>query len=306
MNEETIIGMPPGIGDLHWIMTKMESFKEKNGIKNLKVVMNLDWMTQNNRHCYSIDYLNLIPFVDSAESKEGVMPFEYALAGGSGKPLFENIDGCDYMIEFNSQLEAGVKLKDILPEYDTNFDYPIITHPGPEVWAEGIKQRAGGKIFVIFTASTEGNDIWANKLWGPRDWMEIVQGIYKETGCKPVLVGGKWDLDYARRLCQFDYDKIILNIVGESTVMQLLALLRKASVVVAYQCGVVMMAVQFRVPTVALWSIVNEANPKMKLKRELMRSWVPPWADEVGYMPRGFGDADATPDGVLADIRRYL
>jgi len=78
-NEMTTIGMPPGIGDLHWIMTKLESFKEKNDIQKIKAVMNLDWMTQNNRHTYSLDYLKLIPFIDSAESKPGTMPRPEAL-----------------------------------------------------------------------------------------------------------------------------------------------------------------------------------------------------------------------------------
>ena len=306
MNEETIIGMPPGIGDLHWIMTKLESFKEKNNIEKIKVVMNLDWMTQNNRHTYSLDYLKLIPFIDSAESKAGVMPFEYALAGGSGTPLLKNLDGCDYLIEFNSMLEAGMKLEDILPEYDTNFDYPIIRHPGPDEWAEHIKQSVGGKLAVIFTASTLGNDIWAHKLWIPRDWMELAKKIYNETKCKLVLVGGEWDKDYARRLCQFDHDKIIYNIVGQSSVNQLFALLRIANVVVAYQCGVMMMAIHFRTPAAAFWPIKTKANPVGQFKREFMRSWLPPWAEEVGYHPFGFGDPDATPDGIFASIRRYL
>ena len=120
------------------------------------------------------------------------------------------------------------------------------------------------------------------------------------------MVGGKWDEDYATRLCQFDHKGIILNIVGQTTVMQLFALLQKANIVIAYQCGVMMMAVQFRTPTIAFWPIKTEANPMGQFKREFMRSWTPPWAEEVGYMPRGFGDPDATPDSVLADIRRYL
>ena len=306
MNEETIIGMPPGIGDLHWIMTKLESFKEKNNIEKIKVVMNLDWMTQMNYHHYSLDYLKLIPFIDSAESKAGAMPFEYALAGGSGTPLFKNVGGCDYLIELNSKLEAGIKLKDILPEYDTNFDYPIIKHPGPDEWAEHIKQSIGGKLVILFTASTAGNDIWAHKLWSPNDWMELAKKIYKETKCRLVLVGGKWDKDYAQRLCQFDHDKIILDIVGQSSVNQLFALLRIADVVIAYQCGVMMMSVHFRTPTAAFWPIKSEANSAGQFKREFMRSWLPPWADKIGYHPFAFGDPDATPEGIFESIRRHL
>ena len=36
IEKETTVGMPPGIGDLHWIMTKFESFKERHNIKKVK------------------------------------------------------------------------------------------------------------------------------------------------------------------------------------------------------------------------------------------------------------------------------
>lgn len=306
MSEETIIGMPPGIGDLHWIMTKLESFKEKNNIQKIKAVMNLDWMTQNNYHTYSIDYLGLIPFINSAESKEGKMPFEYALAGGSGQELFKDVDGCDYMIELNSGLESGKKLEDLLPGYDTNFDYPIERPPAAEEWAEDLKQSQGGKFAIIFTASTEGNDIWANKLWCPQDWVKLAQRIHDQTKCKSVVVGGKWDKGYAERICRLDQANVILDIVGQTSITQLFALLRKASIVIAYQCGVMMMAVHFRTPTVAFWPIKTDANPEAQFNRGFMRSWLPPWAEGIGYYPFAFGDPDAVPGAIFEKIRRHL
>lgn len=306
MKEETIIGMPPGIGDLHWIMTKLESFKEKNNIQKIKAVMNLDWMTQHHYHTYSIDYLDLIPFIDSAESKEGVMPFEYALAGGSGQPLFKNVDGCDYIIEFNSRLEVGIKLKDILPEYETNFDYPIEKPPEAEEFATAIKETVGKKLVLLFGGSAEGNEIWARELWTPGHWLELAQKIYSVTQCKPVLVGAEYDKDYGQILAAKDHDKIILDMSGETSVAQLFALLRAADLVVAFQCGVMMMAVQFKTPTAAFWAIKTEANPEGQFSRGFMRSWLPPWAEGIGYHPFAFGDPDATPDGIFESIRRHL
>lgn len=306
MNQVTTIGMPPGIGDLHWIMTKLESFKEKNNIEKLKILVNLSWMTQNNRHTYSLDYLGLIPFVDAAESVEEKIPFEYALAGGSGTTLFTNHGGCDYMIEFNSSLEGGQKLIDILPGYETNFDYPIEKPLEAEAWAEDMKQSQGGKFVVLFTASTEGNDMWANKLWSPRDWVLLAQLIHDQTRCKSVIVGGEWDKSYAERICRLDEANVVLDIVGQTSIAQLFALLRKANAVIAYQCGVMMMAVHFRTPAVAFWPIKTDANPAGQFKREFMRSWLPPWADEVGYKPFAFGDEDATPSGVFEAVRSYL
>ncbi len=306
MSEETIIGMPPGIGDLHWIMTKLESFKEKNNIQKIKAVMNLDWMTQHHYHTYSIDYLKLIPFIDSAESKEGAMPFEYTLAGGSGQPLFKDVDGCDYMIELNSGLEAGTKLEDLLPEYDTNFDYPIERPPEAEEFAAGIKEAVGDKLVLLFAGSAEGNEIWARDLWTPGHWLELARSIYSSTKCKPVLVGAKYDKDYGCILSEIDHDKIIIDMSGGTSIAQLFALLRAADLVISFQCGVMMMAVQFRTPAAAFWAIKTEANPEGQFKRGFMRSWLPPWAEEIGYHPFAFGDPDVTPEGIFEKIRRHL
>jgi len=305
-NEVTTIGMPPGIGDLHWIMSKLESFKEKNGIKKVKAVMNLGETGSKSIHDCSLDYLKLVPLVDEAETITPIIPFEYALAGGSGTPLFKNHGGCDYMIEFNSYLEKGINLKDILPEYETNFDYPIKKPRKSEKFVESLKKSIGGKLVLLFTASVEGNNVWARDLWTPRDWMELARKIYKKTACKPVLIGGRWDRNYADELQVLDVDKIIHDIVGKTSVADLFALIRKASVLVAYQCGVVMMATKFRTPVAGFWPVKSERNPEGVFNRSFTRSWLPPWADEVGFMPFGFGDEDATPDGLFAAIRRYL
>ncbi len=306
VNGVTTIGLPPGIGDLHWIMTKLQSFKEKNNIDKLKIITNLGWLKAQSWHTYSLDYLGLIPFIHSAESVEGSLPFEYALAGGAGTTLYKNHGGCDYMIEFNSQLEAGVPLKDILPEYNTNFDYPIDRPPAAEKWARDLKQSLGGKFIVLFTASTAGNDIWARKLWDPGDWVQLAQRIHQTTNCQSVLVGGSWDKGYAARVLQLDQAHIILDVVGQTTIPQLFALLREANAVIAYQCGVMMMAVHFRTPAVAFWPIKTNANPAGRFKREFMTAWLPPWAKEIGYYPFAYGDPITTPNGVFDAIRRHL
>jgi len=69
VKDEAVIGMPPGIGDLSWIMTKMESFKRENKIKKIKVVMNL-LGGGDGHYGYTLEYLKLLPFIDSAEVAE--------------------------------------------------------------------------------------------------------------------------------------------------------------------------------------------------------------------------------------------
>lgn len=305
-NEVTTIGMPPGIGDLHWIMAKLESFKKINNIKKIKVLMNLGHEENKSFHDCSLEYLDLIPFVDSAESILEEIPFEYSLAGGSGTSLFRNYGGCDYMIEFNSHLERGVRLEDILPEYETNFDYPIDEPLVSREFAEDVKAEAGGKLALLFTGSIAGNDVWVKKLWTANDWVELARRIHAVTGCRPVVIGARWDKSYSRRLLKLESEKIIYDIIGKTSVADLFALLRKANILVAYQCGVVMTATKFRTPVAGFWPIKNKVNPHGSFKRAFMKSWLPPWAEEAGFMPFGFGDKDATPDGVFEAIRGYL
>lgn len=305
-NNMTIIGMPPGIGDLHWIMSKLESFKEKNNIQKVKAIMNLGYMEKKSIHDCSIDYLELIPFVDEAESVVPIIPFEYALAGGSGTPLFKNHGGCDYMIELNSYLEKGIPLKDILPEYETNFDYPIQRPPESEIFASAVKRTIGRKLILLFTGSWEGNQVWARDLWTPADWMQLARKIHGITKCKPVLIGARWDASYLKELLPLDTKKILHNLVGKTSVADLFALIRKADLLIAYQCGVVMMATKFKTPVAGFWPIKSEANPEGPFRREFTRSWLPPWANEAGFEPFGWGDENATPEGVLSAIRRFL
>lgn len=305
-NEMTVIGMPPGIGDLHWIMVKMESFKEKNDIKKIKVVMNLGHEENKSFHDCSLDYLKLIPFIDSAKSIIDIIPFEYSLAGGSGTPLFINHGGCDYMLEFNSSLEQGVKLDEILPEYETNFDYPIDEPSETRQFAKRVKESVGGRMALLFTGSIAGNNVWVKNLWTAENWMELARKIYSETSCKPVLIGARWDKSYSKKLLKLDRDGIIHSIVGQTSLANLFAIIRAANILVAYQCGVVMMATKFRTPVAGFWPIKSDANPYGQFKREFMKSWLPPWAEDVGFMPFGFGDDDATPDGIFNAIRRYL
>lgn len=307
IKEETVIGMPPGIGDLHWIMTKMESFKEENNIRKVKVLMNLPLCEDAKAyHSYSIEYFDLIPFIDTAERTMKELSFEYALNKGSGRPLITSCNGCDYLLEFNSRLESGIKLEDILPEYEINYDYPIIEPEGAKQFAKAFKREIGEKLVLFFTASLTGNFHWVKHLWTPERWMELARKIYNKTGCKIVLLGAEWDGDYAEKLHKLDTENILHSMVGKTNLTQLFAILREANLLITWQCGIGIMATQFKIPVVAFWPIKNKINPHGVFKRPFMQAWVPPWAERVGYMPYGWGDKEATPDGIFDAVRRYL
>lgn len=312
---ETVIGLPPGIGDIHWVLIKLESFKRKNNIDKIRAVMNLDMkgrmpehpmFLSGSKHDYSLEFLKLVPFINSAETVEETIPFEYALAGGSGNPLIIGKDGYDYLIEFNSSLENCIKLADILPEYEPNWDYPLFEPIDSKRKAESLRDNIGGKLILLFTSSKGGNDNWAKQYWTIKDWMSLAKKIYTETKCKPILVGATWDDDYTNQLLELDTERIIYNIVGKTTVADIFAIIREANILIAFNCGLVNMATKFRIPVACFWSIKSETAKDGIFNRDFAKSWLPPWAEDVGYIPFGFGDPEATPDGVFDSIRKYL
>lgn len=298
--KEVSVGLPPGIGDMHWVLTALESFKEKSCIDRLNVILNLG-----PGHGYSKEFLALVPFVDSAESSPTQLPFKFSIIGGEGTPLQQSSDGADYIMEFNSCLEHGIKLKDILPEYDVDFNYPIEYPATSKRFAEGVKKEAGGKLYLFYASSVAGNKNWTHGKWSPEHWVKLADKIYGATGCRTVLIGAEWDKSYSDIVMKLDKKNRIHNLCGKTSVVQALALIREANAMVSFLSGLVIIATRFKTPTVSFWP-TKEMAPAWHDPKVFKESWVPPNAREQGYMPFDYGDKEATPLGVFKAIRKYL
>lgn len=297
--KEVSIGVPPGVGDIHWIMMKMEAFKELNAIDKLKIAIHEDC-----GHRHSSEYLELLSFVDAIERRTSPFIFSFALCGGHGKPLYENEQGVDYMIELNSSLESGEKLDYVFPEYKTNWDIVIKYPEETRQFALDIKNKAGGRLVLIYTSSVSGNNKWAAG-WAEKDWIMLIDKIIKATGCKPILIGAEWDLDYTAKLRAQGANKF-MDYVGKTSLKQTLALIREADLLVAYPSGLAVMAVQFKTPCVMFWSIKGYSAGG-SFKKEFMFSWLPPWARENGrYMPFIYGDGKTTVDNIWECTKGFL
>jgi len=292
------VGVPPGIGDMHWVLTKMESFKERLGIAHLTIAVHED-----RGHAHNGQFLELVPFIDSIERRPVPFRFSLALCGGHGKPLYQRQQGADYMMEFNSELESGKRLDDILPEFETNWNYEIKYPSESREFAQRIKKSAGGKMILLYASSDGGNGKWAKSDWTALDWMELTERLLA-AGHKPILIGADWDRGYSSNFKEFVDSGKLVSLVGETTVSQVLALLREADVFVSYLSGLAVMAVHFGTPCAVFWPIkgVSEGG---EFKREFMASWLPPWARDMRtYMPLVYGETK--PEHVFERIREFL
>jgi len=294
------VGLPPGIGDMHWVLTKLESFKEKNGIDELKIHID-----RNPSLNYSREFLKLVPFIDDVDDGQKRLPFRFSIAGGDGIPLQRNVNGVDYLIEINSRLEQGVRIENVLPEYKVNFNYPIKNPREAKSFAQTIKKGMGGKLFLFYASSVGGNKNWCKNTWQPKDWVKLANLIYSKTKKRTLLMGAQWDAAYSAMVKSVDAKNTIQNFVGKTSIAEALALLREANFMVGFLSGLVILATRFKIPCVSFWPTLKQAphwiNPeKFKL------SWIPPNAKRDGYMPINYGGKDSNPKGIFEMLRRYL
>ena len=295
------VGIPPGVGDMHWVLEIMESFKEKHSIDELTIKL-----TESKDHGYSTEFLKLLPFIDRIKASLEPLPFRFSIIGGDGIPLQRNVGGADYIIEFNSRLENGVKLKDILPEYELNHDYPIEYPEHAKTFANFVKRGVGGNLYLLYASSVGGNKNWCQGTWGPEYWVELAEKIYAATKCTPVLIGAKWDAGYAEEIISHDKNKRILNLVGKTNLPEALALLREAKSFVSFLSGLVILATRFKLPTVSFWP-TKELAPNWPAPDLFQKSWLPPGAEEDGYfMPFNYGQNGTTPTGVFKALEKHL
>lgn len=296
------IACPPGLADLHWVMTKAEAFKAKNGIERLRVAI-----FEDSGHLNNGQFLEMLPFVNEVVRWPRPFHFNFAINGGEGRPMTKDQQGVDYMLEFNSHLESGKGLEEVLPEYETHWDYPIVIPPASRNFALDLRDNgAGGRLYLIYASSNHANAKWAGKDWLPQDWMTLVTAIHRQTGRRVVIIGAQWDRDYTNELMRLDKSRVLIDYIGKTNISQVLALLQQANLFVGYLSGLDVMAVHFGTPCAVFWP-VKGISDKGLFSRGFLSSWVPPWTvSSSRYIPLIYGSAEARPEPVFERVKEFL
>lgn len=307
--KEVTVALPPGVGDMHWVLEILESFKEKNRIDRLAIAI----VDRGPKLQYSSEFLRLIPFVDSVRLMKKIS-FKFSIIGGTGNPFIK--DGkcldyqkktvkIDYLMEFNSRLEHGMRIEDILPKYEVNFNYPIVYPWRAKNFVKFIKKAAGNKLYLFYASSHLGNNNWTRGKWDPKEWIALAEKIHAETKKRPILIGAEWDRQYADEIKNQDTGDTIIDLVGKTTLAEMLGLLREANCVVSFLSGIVILATRFKTPCASFWPTLKQA-PHWHDPKKFQKSWIPPGADNDGYMPFFYGEKNTTPTGIFEAIRKYL
>lgn len=255
--------VPPGIGDLYWVLTKLESFKKVEGLDSL----DLRIFDSGDGSARSLDYAKRHLFLDSVEyTSSDIQLMLYddphmkeQFFGDYNTAVIKDFRGFNYLFWLNACMIRGIDLYTVRPEYEVNW-YPemSISHVENEYgrWA---KREFGDYILAWFT--TRGHYAHWSKLVTFDQWRNMLLEIHKKTGYKILLTGMPWDREDNKNLKGSGNDSIFIDLTGGTTTDQLFGLIKNAKASIGHQAGNMMMSVIFHKPTFIIYNRYQHYPP---------------------------------------------
>lgn len=297
------VGTPPGMGDSYWVLTKMESFKERMGIDHLTIVVHRDPI-----HFYTYEYLKLFPFIDEVKGIERQFT-EFTKHWDKENPtcIEQNSKDVDYLMDFGGYMWlTGKRLDEAHPELETNFDLPMNISEEAKSFSKSFKKLNGDKLVLFYCSAIGNNANWNQDSFTYQDWMDLLTMIKEESGVKPVAIGAEWDKDYTEVLKKMDKKDTFKDIVGTLDIPQTLSLLKDADLVIGFACGIPILATYSGTPTVMFYALTGISKCE-RFEPSFQYAWTPPGLEKSDkYIPIAYGSEDAKPVNIFNKIKKFL
>jgi len=252
-----------GIGDIHWVMLKMESFIEKEckGVIPEITVWNFDGRPRADGFVSRIPFVKFAGYDNEPMGRQQKRLFHEVYMDGS-KEVVAGFKGYDYFICVNGSLRIGHSMNNIMPQYGTNWNYKINVDDCNSSYSEP---------YIIFYFSNHGMFTdWVSKMNSEkiRSFMQQIKGY------KLILTGSSWDAPFNQEL----EDNGVINLCGKTSLTELFGLIKGASAFVGWCGGNTIVSQHLNTPTLMLWS--NYFS-----HRAFQTNWVDP--DRLGkvYIP---------------------
>jgi len=246
--------VPPGIGDIQWVLVKLQSFLRKKGITG---VVDVYIASMDEKKDRAIDYLKLFPFIHAAGYKyvnKKEIPWREAY-NESKRTIFEDVAGCDYFIAYNGQLRLPKTLEQIDPQYPCKYDLPMFVSLKEKMYGDVCKKDIGRYIVAYFVDTGVYDSHWMKHL-NKETVLHILTALAKDLDCKIVLVGSEWDTKCKvnQYLINNISDEDSVDLIGKTDIEQLFGLIKNSVGVIGFPSGLTIMSTYFKVPTYIFWS----------------------------------------------------
>lgn len=246
----------PGIGDIHWICLKLQSWLYNKGWDYSPPdvwIWDIDGRPRALEYLYYVSWLNPKGYMHQELVGEAEKIWD-RIYRKPGSPDY--VEGChteifnsfDAVIGLNGNMRNGVPFSQLLEEAEINHNY------GPTPFPDycGRAELEKGPYFIVAFS-----DFGAFKHhWCCVFTPQVIKNLlrYVRTffpGHRFIFTGCSWDLEFTRQIMEDSRDSLR---VGETTLMEHLSLLQKSSGFLGFSAGSAMMAQHLGVPTVVWWS----------------------------------------------------
>jgi hypothetical protein len=253
--------VPPGIGDIYWVLCKLQGFLASRKLGTPAVtIASLD-----DRGDRALDYVDCTPFVYAAgclgpgaiRKGKNLPIWRQAYLSDNGG-VFERVLGFDYFLSMNGGTRCGRSLDEIMPAIPTNW-YPPLFQP-IDGRGYGTSMRAAiGDYIVGYFAHHGMYRNWLQEL-PPSAIYGILSQVRAATGLKVILTGREWDIpdkpSVNERLLSLDQSRgrFLVDLRGKTSLPELFSLMHTSSGCFGFCAGNTIMSVVFGVPTVMVWN----------------------------------------------------
>jgi len=143
-----------------------------------------------------------------------------------------------------------------VPERPLRWDIPISDAQRSIVERLGDKSRP---LLLVSPCSSQRARNFRN--WSAENYAAAVRHAQQKFGCRIVLTGGRSDeeQEYARIICKLAGDEVV-NLMGQTSLKQLLALIDAADCVLCPDSGPAHMATTVGTPVIGLYATSNPAR----------------------------------------------
>lgn len=236
----------PGIGDIYWTMVKMEAIIKEESFSD---VVDVAIMTDGRRD-RSNEYVEKIPFCHftSYHLTNYKTPLFHEMYMQAGRTIVKYTDGFDAIVSYNGVLRNGMSL-DTFDNLATNWYFPMFESLS-EQWHGRLARNNYGK-YILVNINLNGDGMFQNWLdeWPKKEIIKTLIELAHVTNRTILLVGKEWDV------CKdIPWPSSIIDLTGKTTLTQLFALIRNASLVLGFCSGLTIKATYFKKSTVMIWN----------------------------------------------------
>jgi len=251
MNDGKVrILVPPGIGDIYWVLVKLRAFLKREGITGRPEITAVSYEMPDGIHLRGTHYLKLFDWLDVADpptvpNDPELQPIWDEAYSGPGRSIFPGVMGFDYFIAYNGRINSGGLIEDD----DLACDWDI--HKlDLEARAAQWKESIGGRYAVHFWPFY-GSYASHLEQFGLDDIVASIKGMPE---MKHVFIGAAWE----RELNPIIFEMMrrmpgCIDLIGETELLGTLQLMSGADVIVGYHAGMTNLAAALGMKTVLIW-----------------------------------------------------